>query len=211
MKRRAATPTRFAAFATSTGASSRPTKTSCSRTGSINSPTRKPSPSTRTRSRSRRCGSASCPFSTRPRPRVRDTFPDQLDALLSPCRRSAHGLEAVEITRPVRSPRFANDQGLVFMLYRLAGLLGTHRDVRMILSCVRHNHVPFYLRLQHCVVAGPKNYSRLTCSMYILSCIREGYDAVRGRFPLMDSEAFPQDDVSGFLAGQPMTTQIRSS
>lgn len=142
---------------------------------------------------------------------VRDTFPDQLDALLSPCRRSAHGLEAVEITRLVRSPRFANDQGLVFVLYRLAGLLGIQRDVRMILSCVRHNHVPFYRRLQYRVVSGPRNYPGLTCSMHLLSCTREDYDAVRGRFPLMDPDAFPQDDVSGFLAGQPMTTQIRPS
>ena len=34
-------------------------------------------------------------------------------------------MEAVEITRLVRSRRFANDQGLVFVLCRLAGLLGT--------------------------------------------------------------------------------------
>ncbi len=142
---------------------------------------------------------------------VRDTFPDQLDALLSPLRRSAHGMEAVEITRLVRSPRFANDQGLVFVLYRLAGLLGIQRDVRIILSCVRHNHVPFYRRLQYRMVAGPRDYPGLTCPMHLLACSREDYDAVRGRFPLMDPDAFPGDDVSGFLAGQIMTTRIRPS
>ncbi len=140
---------------------------------------------------------------------VRDTFPDHLDALLSPCRRSAHGMEAVEITRLVRSPRFANDQGLVFVLYRLAGLLGIQRDIRIILSCVRHNHVPFYRRLRYRVIAGPRSYPGLTCPMHLLACSRDDYDAVRGRFPLMDPDAFPHDDVSGFLAGQSMTTQIR--
>ena len=40
---------------------------------------------------------------------ARDTFPEEMEGLLAPCRRSAHGMEAVEITRLVRSPRFAND------------------------------------------------------------------------------------------------------
>lgn len=142
---------------------------------------------------------------------ARDTFPDQVDGLLSRCGRSAQGMEAVEITRLVRSPRFANDQGLVFVLYRLAGLLGIQRDVRMILSCVRQNHVAFYRRLRYREIAGPSSYPGLICPMYLLSCTREDYDAVRGRFPLMDPDAFPEDDVSGFLAGQSMTTRIRPS
>ncbi len=142
---------------------------------------------------------------------VRDTFPDQLAALLSQCRRSTQGMEAVEITRLVRSPRHANDQGLVFVLYRLAGLLGIQRDVRMILSCVRQNHVAFYRRLRYSEIAGPRSYLGLRCPMHLLACTREDYDAVRGRFPLMDPDAFPEDDVSGFLAGQSMTTRIRPS
>lgn len=142
---------------------------------------------------------------------VRDTFPDQLNGLLAQCRRSTQGMEAVEITRLVRSPRFANDQGLVFVLYRLAGLLGIQRDVRMILSCVRQNHVAFYRRLRYSEIAGPCSYPGLSCPMHLLACTREDYDAVRGRFPLMDPDAFPEDDVSGFLAGQSMTTRIRPS
>ena len=142
---------------------------------------------------------------------VRDTFPDQLGKLLSQCRRSTQGMEAVEITRLVRSPRFANDQSLVFVLYRLAGLLGIQRDVRMILSCVRQNHVAFYRRLRYCEIAGPRSYPGLRCPMHLLACTREDYDAVRSRFPLMDPDAFPGDDVSGFLAGQSMTTRIRPS
>jgi len=142
---------------------------------------------------------------------ARDTFPDEVEALLAPYRRSDCGMEAVETTRLVTSPRFANDQGLVFMLYRLAGLLGIQRDVRILLSCVRHNHVPFYRRLRYKEIAGPKIYPGLTCPMHLLACSREDYDAVRGRFPLMDPDAFPQDHVSGFLAGHSMTTQIRPS
>jgi len=142
---------------------------------------------------------------------ARDTFPDEVEALLLPYRRSDRGMEAVETTRLVTSPRFANDQGLVFLLYRLAGLLGIQRDVRILLSCVRHNHVPFYRRLRYTAVAGPKRYPGLTCPMHLLACSRGDYNAVRGRFPLMDPEAFPLDDVSGFFAGHSMTTQIRPS
>lgn len=140
---------------------------------------------------------------------ARDTFPNEVEALLSPYRRSDRGMEAVETTRLVTSPRFANDQGLVFMLYRLAGLLGIQRDVRILLSCVRHNHVPFYRRLRYKEIGGPRIYPGLTCPMHLLACSRGDYDAVRGRFPLMDPDAFPRDDVSGFLIGHSMTTQIR--
>lgn len=149
---------------------------------------------------------------SRPTPApARDAFPDEIEALLLPYRRSDRGMEAVETTRLVTSPRFANDQGLVFLLYRLAGLLGIQRDVRVLLSCVRHNHVPFYRRLRYTAVAGPKLYPGLTCPMHLLSCSRGDYDAVRVRFPLMDPDAFPLDDVSGFLTGRSMTTQIRPS
>jgi len=45
--------------------------------------------------------------------------------------------------------------------------------------------------------------------MHLLVCSREDYDTVRGRFPLMDPDAFSRGNMSGFLAGQVMTTQIR--
>jgi len=120
-------------------------------------------------------------------------------------------MEAVEITRLVRSPRSANNPGLVFVLYQLAGPLDIQRDVRTILSCVRHNHVLFYYRLQYCLIPGLSTYPRLTCSMHLLVYSREDYDTVRGRFPLMDPHAFSRGNMSGFLAGQVMTTQIRPS
>lgn len=69
----------------------------------------------------------------------------------------------------------------------------------------------FYRRLQYRVVAGPRSYPGLTCPMHLLACSRGDYDDVRGQFPLMDPDAFPCDDVPGFLAGQVMTTQIRPS
>ena len=46
------------------------------------------------------------------------------------------GGRALEITRLVRSPAAANNQGLVFLLYRLAGYVGIMDGTQVILACV---------------------------------------------------------------------------
>ena len=138
-----------------------------------------------------------------------DTFPDQVRALLATCGASRTGSEAVEITRLVRSPGAANNQGLVFLLYRMFAVLGVERDIRVVLSCVRQNHVAFYRRMGFREVAAPRPYPGLSCPMSLLACSREDHDAMRSNTPLLNPNAFPEDDVSTFLAGGMMATSLR--
>ena len=133
---------------------------------------------------------------------ARETFPDEVDRLLSETGASQGNLEGVEFTRLVRSPEAANNQGLVFLLYRLAGYLSLHNDCQVVLSCVRQNHVPFYKRLRFREVTAARAYPGLNCPMQLLACSRADLDGVRAGFPILDPEAASPDSFDGFLQGQ---------
>lgn len=129
-------------------------------------------------------------------------FPDEVEAILSTTQSSRAGIEVAEITRLVRSPDAANNQGLVFLLYRLAGDLVIKNDVQVILSSVRRNHMPFYRRIGFVEVTGPRAYPGLNCPMHLLSCSRAEYDRVRAAFPLMNPAASPKGTFDGFENGR---------
>ncbi len=131
-------------------------------------------------------------------------FPDEVDRILAETSCGRTSTKAAEITRLVRSPNSANNQGLVFLLYRLAGRLVLARDVQVILSSVRRNHAPFYRRLGFAAVTGERPYPGLNCPMSLLRCARSDYDRVRAGFPIMDPDAVPPGLFDGFERGQPI-------
>lgn len=135
-------------------------------------------------------------------------FPDEVDAILAAASPSRAGTEIAEITRLVRSPDTANNQGLVFLLYRLAGDLVIKKDVQVILSSVRRNHMPFYRRIGFVDVAGPRAYPGLNCPMHLLSCSRTEYDRVRASFPLMNPAASPKGTFDGFEHGRAVSMPL---
>lgn len=135
-------------------------------------------------------------------------FPDEVDAILATTSPDIPGFGVAEITRLVRSPDAANNQGLVFLLYRLAGDLVIKNDVQVILSSVRRNHIPFYRRIGFVDVVGPKAYPGLNCPMHLLSCSRAEYDRVRAEFPLMNPAASPKNTFDGFESGRRVSVPL---
>ena len=131
-----------------------------------------------------------------------DAFSSQIGTILAETRAGRTPSKAAEITRLVRSPACANNQGLVFLLYRLAGHLVLNRDVQVILSSVRDNHVAFYRRLGFERASPPASYPGLRCPMSLLRCARSSYDRVRAGFPLMDPDAVPPGTFHGFEEGR---------
>lgn len=135
-------------------------------------------------------------------------FPNEVASILAESPVSKKNVEIAEITRLVRSPDSANNQGLVFLLYRLAGHLVLRNDVQVILSSVRRNHIAFYRRIGFVDVAGPRAYPGLTCPMHLLQCSRTEYDRVRRAFPLMDPDATPLETFDGFAAGRQISIPL---
>lgn len=127
----------------------------------------------------------------------RESYPDEIETLLASSGPKRAGFDGVEFNRMVRAPEAADDQGLVFMLLRLAGHLALAEDFRVIVTCVRGHHVPFYRRLRLEEAGAPKIYPGLTCPMVLLQINRPDYDAMRQGFRLMD----PQAGAPGLLAG----------
>jgi hypothetical protein len=145
---------------------------------------------------------------SRQRSPVMDTYPEQVTALLSAQATTGFGGRGIETTRLVRSPAAENNQGLVFLLYRLAGYIGMMAHTQVLLACVRQNHAPFYRRLGYEPVTEPRPYPGLKCPMLLMSCTRQRYDEIRGAFPLIDPYAGGAETLDGFLSGETVPVSL---
>jgi hypothetical protein len=137
-----------------------------------------------------------------------DTFPEEVCQLLRQQSTIGVGGRGIETTRLVRSPAAENNQGLVFLLYRMAGYIGMMAHTQVLLACVRRNHAPFYKRLGYTPVTEPKPYPGLNCPMQLMSCTRQRYDEIRSAFPVIDPYAGTTDALDGFLSGEPVSLAL---
>ena len=137
-----------------------------------------------------------------------DTFPDEVRELLRAQSAIGLGGRGIETTRLVRSPAAENNQGLVFLLYRMAGYVGMRAHTQILLACVRRNHAPFYKRLGYTPVTEPRPYPGLNCPMMLMSCTRHRYDEIRSAFPVIDPYAGTTDCLDGFLSGEPVSLAL---
>ncbi|PPQ26892.1 hypothetical protein CCS01_28730 [Rhodopila globiformis] len=140
-----------------------------------------------------------------------DTYPEQVTALLRQQTPTGIGGRGIETTRLVRSPAAENNQGLVFLLYRLAGYVGMMAHTQILLACVRQNHVSFYRRLGYTPATEARSYPGLNCPMLLMSCTRQRYDEIRGAFPLIDPYAGATETLDGFLSGETIPVSLLRS
>ena len=136
-----------------------------------------------------------------------DTYPDDVTRLLARCSDLSPG-RGIETTRLVRRPSAENNQGLVFLLYRLAGYLGVKADAQILLACVRSNHASFYKRLGYTQITEPRPYPNLSCPMQLMACTRESYDTVRQMFPIIDPQVDISSELDGLLAGEQVPLRL---
>lgn len=138
----------------------------------------------------------------------REAYPTEVEKLLTESGPERNGFDGVEVNRMVRAPEAADDQGLVFMLYRLAGYLALAADFQVIVTCVRQHHFPFYKRLRFEQAGEAKLYPGLTCPMLLLKIGRTNYDAMRESFRLMDPEAGQPGVLNGLEDGKTVTPHL---
>ena len=141
----------------------------------------------------------------------RKTFASEIDHYLDtiPARSApsstpgaAAGYTGIEWSWLVRSPEAANNQGAVFLLYRLADYLATQNSSQVAFACVRENAAGFHSRLGFTPASTPRAYPGVKCRMQLL--VRPGpaaNTAVR-QFPLTSAAAAPPHSYDGFLAGE---------
>lgn len=138
------------------------------------------------------------------------TFPEEVQALLDNNPNDAFAGRAIEATRLVRSPEAENNQGLVFLLYRMAGYVALCAHSQVHLACVRTNHVPFYQRLGYIAASEPRLYPGLSCKMQLMVSDRRRYDEVRASVPMMDPLGGTTRNLEGFFAGEPVLLSLTS-
>ena len=132
---------------------------------------------------------------------ARHAYPEEVENLLVNSGPERSGWDGLEVNRMVRAPEAADDQGLVFMLYRLAGRLAISAGFRVVVSCARRNHLPFYRRMRFTQAGELKTYPGLSCPMVLLQSSRSEWDTMREGFRLMDPEAGPPGLLDGLEAG----------
>jgi hypothetical protein len=140
-----------------------------------------------------------------------DAFPNEVRDLLRERSTIGIGGRGIETTRLVRSPGAENNQGLVFLLYRLAGYIGMTAHSQILLACVRKNHAPFYSRLGYRAVTEPRPYPGLNCPMQLMSCTRQRYDEIRSAYPIIDPYAGTTGSLDDFFFGEPVALALRST
>jgi len=133
-----------------------------------------------------------------------DTFPEEVNALLNARPNDSFAGRAIEVTRLVRSPEAENNQGLIFLLYRLAGYIALCHHTQIFLACVRSNHAPFYKRLGYSAASEPKPYPGLSCKMLLMASDRRRYDQIRVKVPMMDPMGDTTHNLEGFYKGEPV-------
>ena len=140
-----------------------------------------------------------------------DAYPEEVRQLLSPQSTIGVGGRGIETTRLVRSPSAENNQGLVFLLYRMAGYVGMTAHTQILLACVRRNHAPFYRRLGYQPVTEPRPYPGLNCPMQLMACTRQRYDEIRSAYPVIDPYGVTTGPLDGFLSGEAVSVALVTS
>lgn len=131
----------------------------------------------------------------------RDVFGEVFEHVLAERSFAALPAYGVEVTRMVRSPAVANDQGITFLLYRLAGYVGLASGAQHFFACVRHRHRAFYQRFGYRVLGEAAPYPGLNCTMQPMTCSRANYNRLRARHPIVDPFAASTANIEGLLSG----------
>lgn len=137
-----------------------------------------------------------------------DTYREEVEALLSADPANLFAGRGIEVTRLVRSPEAENNQGLVFLLYRMAGYIALCAHSQVHLACVRTNHAPFYRRLGYQAASEPRIYPGLTCKMQLMASDRQRYDKLRQKVPVMDPLGGTTGNLNGFFMGEPVALSL---
>jgi hypothetical protein len=137
-----------------------------------------------------------------------ETYPEEVEALLNASPDNPFAGRGIEVTRLVRSPEAENNQGLVFLLYRMAGYIALCAHSQVHLACVRTNHAPFYRRLGYQAASEPRIYPGLTCKMQLMASDRQRYDQLRRKVPVMDPLAGTTGNLNGFFLGEPVALSL---
>jgi hypothetical protein len=114
-------------------------------------------------------------------------FADEIAASMAGHARPGIPPKALEITRLVRHPDFANDFSLVFVVYRLIGFLILKHNTDIVMSCCRDNHTRFYQRLAFEKVAGPRRYPGVKFETTLMVCGQEKYGYVVNNIPMFEA------------------------
>ena len=131
-----------------------------------------------------------------------ESFGAEIDDLVANYRTDGRPARALEMTRLVRHPDLANDNDLIFAMYRMTFYLVVHFEADMILSAVRQNHMPFYRRLGFQKITEPRIYPKLKFLAGLMACFDTRYKFVQRTVPIIDYVSKNDSICAPFMLGE---------
>ena len=131
-----------------------------------------------------------------------DSFGAEINHLVTTYRSDGRPARAVEVTRLVRRPDLANDNDLVFAMYRMTYYLVVHFDADMILSAVRQNHMAFYRRFGFQKVTEPRIYPKLKFLAGLMACFGTSYGSIKQTVPIFGYVSKQDSVCAPFMSGE---------
>lgn len=131
-----------------------------------------------------------------------EAFTEEVDALVHSFQTNGKTARAMEMSRLVRHPDHAQNNDLVFALFRMGFYFLVRFDADMVLSTVRRHHMPFYRRLGFNKIAEPRAYPRLKFQLGLMACFRPSYPLVQQTVPILDNITKLDSVYGPFMAGE---------
>lgn len=140
-----------------------------------------------------------------------ESFNEEVDALVHSFQTDGKAASAMEMSRLVRHPDHAQNNDLVFALFRMGFYFLVHFDADMVLSTVRRHHMPFYRRLGFNKIAEPRAYPRLNFQLGLMACFRPSYPIVQQTVPILDNITKNDSVYDLFMSGErvPVFAEMR--
>lgn len=131
-----------------------------------------------------------------------ESFAEEVDALVHSFQTDGRTASAMEMSRLVRHPDHAQNNDLVFALFRMGFYFLVRFDADMVLSTVRRHHMPFYRRLGFSKIAEPRAYPRLKFHLGLMACFRPSYLAVQQTVPILGNIRKSDSVYGAFMSGE---------
>jgi hypothetical protein len=131
-----------------------------------------------------------------------ESFTEEVDSLVHSFQTDGRMASAMEMSRLVRHPDHAQNNDLVFALFRMGFYFLVRFDADMVLSTVRRHHMPFYRRLGFNKIAEPKAYPRLKFQLGLMACFRPSYPLVQQTVPILDNITKFDSVYRPFMSGE---------
>ncbi len=133
---------------------------------------------------------------------VMETFPDEVESIVSDITARKGSARVAEVGRLARHPDFGSDEESIFALFRMVGYLLMHQRADAVISTVRKHHIGFYRRMGFRLVAGARTAKSLKLEHALMASIPNETQQLSDVLPVMRLLSEQDSNFPNFVSGR---------